>query len=169
MTLATGTRTALACTGLVLGILATVLANVAYGAHYGIVGGVVSAWPAAAFLVSSEILVGMLRARPAVPATVTEAVSPDVTKAVPRVAPVDVPASTVPPRREARSRTVAARPAPTRIDAKRKPDPAKAFAAELAAGQLPSLREIKTRARCGTPRARVILAELAELSVPHAA
>jgi hypothetical protein len=99
----------------VLGIVATVTANAVYGASHGPVGVVVNMWPAVAFLVSSEILIGMLRARPG-------------------QAPEAVP--------ERRSRTVAARPAPTRIEARR--DPAKVFREELAAGQVPSLRAVSS-------------------------
>lgn len=47
----------------------------------------------------------------------------------------------------------------------------KITAAEVSRGELPSLREIKTRARCGTDRARVIRDELAEIlqEAPEAA
>lgn len=46
----------------------------------------------------------------------------------------------------------------------------KVFAAELAAGQLPSLRAVKQQCHVGTPPARAILAELAELTdAPQAA
>jgi hypothetical protein len=78
--------------GLVLGILATLAANVAAGARFGIVGGLVNAWPAIAFIVASEILVGVMRgtrdlpsaegaaetvaaAAPTAPATVLETVA----------------------------------------------------------------------------------------------
>jgi hypothetical protein len=43
------------------------------------------------------------------------------------------------------------------------------FAAEIKRGELPSLREVKRRAACGTPRARAILAELTELVQEKAA
>jgi hypothetical protein len=45
------------------------------------------------------------------------------------------------------------------------------FSAEISRGELPSLREIKTRARCGTDRARVIRDELAGIlqEAPEAA
>jgi hypothetical protein len=177
MSLMTGTRPGLARVALVLGIAATVAANAVYGAGHGPVGVVVNMWPAVAFLVSSELLIGMLRARPATaPETVTstplagdaagtgsvtQAVTVDVTQAVSTVEAV--PASTVPPKRERRARTVSVPGGPTRIDAKRRPAPERVFAAELAAGQLPSLRAVKERAHVGTPRAREILAELAEL------
>jgi hypothetical protein len=207
MALMTGTRTALARTGLVLGILATVAANVAYGAHYGLTGAVLSAWPSVAFLVSSELLVGMVRARPATaPETVAGTVAQDVTPvnvpeiavqavadpvtipSAPAAAPtvasvpgiVDVPGaaprhqavstvtttSAIYPARARRAQAVAPRRAPV---GKAKP-PERVFAAELAAGQLPSLRAVKSAMHVGTPRARVILAELSELTdVPRAA
>lgn len=37
------------------------------------------------------------------------------------------------------------------------------FAAEIEAGTLPGLREVKRRMRCGTPRAKLIRADLADL------
>ncbi|HEY6789910.1 MAG TPA: DUF2637 domain-containing protein [Trebonia sp.] len=105
MALATGTRTALARFGLVMGIVATVTANAVYGASHGPVGVVVNMWPAVAFLVSSEILIGMLRARPGqAPEAVADTVTvphedPEDTPAdVPEIAVNAVPASTVPPR-----------------------------------------------------------------------
>jgi hypothetical protein len=108
MALMTGARPSLARVALVLGIAASVWANLAYGARYGITGEVLSAWPAVAFLVSSEILVGMLRARPAitagsaasiplagdaaeaVAAQPSPATSQDVTEDVPVTVPQDV-------------------------------------------------------------------------------
>jgi hypothetical protein len=56
MALLTGARPGLARAGLVLGIVATLGANVAAGAQFGIVGALVNAWPAVAFIVASEIL-----------------------------------------------------------------------------------------------------------------
>ena len=64
---ARGEASRLSRAGLVLGILATLAANIAAGAHFGIVGAVVNAWPAIAFIVASEILLRMLRAARDVP------------------------------------------------------------------------------------------------------
>jgi hypothetical protein len=51
-----------------LGITATVGANVAYGARYGVLGAVISAWPAVAFVGSAEMALGLVRsAREPVP------------------------------------------------------------------------------------------------------
>ena len=44
-----------------LGVSATVAANVAYGARFGLVGAIVSAWPAVAFVGAAEMLMGMVR------------------------------------------------------------------------------------------------------------
>lgn len=54
--------------GLVLGILGTLAANVVYGVHFGPVGAVVNAWPAAAFVTATEILVGQMRRAGGIPA-----------------------------------------------------------------------------------------------------
>jgi hypothetical protein len=184
LALANGARPWLARSGLILGILATVLANAVYGAGHGPVGVVVNMWPAVAFLLASEILLSMLRARPApVAEDVTIPSARDTAEAVAEPVPVDVtgeapenvpesvveavPASTVYPTREARLRTVAPAPA-TR--AKRKPTPEKVFARELAAGNVPSLRAVKERMHVGTPAAREIRERLvAMIDVPEAA
>lgn len=44
----------LARAGLWLGIAATIAANVGYGTAYGLVGALISAWPAAAFILAAE-------------------------------------------------------------------------------------------------------------------
>lgn len=44
-----------------LGIVATVGANLAYGAGYGILGAVISAWPAVAFIGAAEMTIGLVR------------------------------------------------------------------------------------------------------------
>jgi hypothetical protein len=140
-------RPALSRFGIGLGVTATLAANVAYGLHFGAVGALVGAWPAVAFIVAAEILVGMLRARPA---TVTETV------------PVSVPepVMTVP---ESTPSSVLAQRAPRRAPASKSKSPEQVFSAELAEGRLPSLRTIKTRMSCGNDRARDILAGLESL------
>jgi hypothetical protein len=69
-----------------LGIAATIGANVAYGAGYGLLGALISAWPAVAFIGAVEIAMQLVRRsrgpqatasvpdRPAVPGDVEEAV-----------------------------------------------------------------------------------------------
>jgi Protein of unknown function (DUF2637) len=52
---------ALARAMLGLGVAATVAANVAYGARYGLVGAVISAWPAIAFIGYAEMIMGLVR------------------------------------------------------------------------------------------------------------
>jgi len=163
--------------GLALGIMATLAANVAVGAHFGIIGMLVHAWPAVAFIMASEILLRMIRAtgtvpsaggaagtvaepEPAVPGEVARVVPP-VPPSVPLVIPaaVPVPVDGVPAVPGKRARTVAS----GRTPAARQQAPEKVFAAELAAGELPSLRAIKERMHVGTDRARVIHAGLASL------
>jgi hypothetical protein len=85
---------------------------------------------------------------------------------VPGVAPVNVPemevASTVPPVPVAVPRTVTSgRTRRARVASVKTHE--KMFAAEIERGELPSLRAIKTRARCGTPRAQAIRDDLARL------
>ena len=185
LALANGARAWLARTGLVLGVLATVAANVAFGAHYGLVGEIISAWPAGAFLVSSEILLSMLRARPVadeaaqhvapvneVPQTANEA---DEAQAVAdedraddaATAPVLLmPTGDEVPKRPTRTRA-------TRTAPKRKPSPEKLFAADIEAGNMPTIRAIKERCHVGTDNARMIREQLLGLvgqaDVPQAA
>ncbi len=66
-----------------LGIGATIGANIAYGAVYGLLGAVISAWPAVAFIGSVEIAMQQVR-RARVPraATTVPAVPGDVEQAV---------------------------------------------------------------------------------------
>jgi hypothetical protein len=58
---------------------------------------------------------------------------------------------------------VPAKRAPRRPTAGKPKSPERIFAAELEAGEVPSLRAIKARAKCGTDRARVIRDELAQI------
>lgn len=160
------------------GLALSVFANVESGIRFGWLSAVWAGIPALSFFLATFIFERWLRSQAAavsmdVPGSVPGPVTGETAEDVPGITVETietVPASTVLPAREARSRTVAARPGPARIDARRKADPVKVFAAELAAGQLPSLREIKVRAHCGTDKARAIRAELAELtSAPRAA
>jgi hypothetical protein len=196
LSLATGGRTALARTGLVLGVAATVAANVVFGVRFGVTGAVVNSRPAVSFIVSSEILVEMLRARPAavpeavaanvsedVTVTMTEAVSQGVHEGVPNRVPSAVTgarpdgatgtAADTPVAGNA-VQTVAVRPAVRKPRPKasqsRKPKSETVFAAELAAGNVPSLRAVMSKCHVGAPAAREILARFQELaSVPEAA
>jgi Protein of unknown function (DUF2637) len=66
-----------------LGIAATIGANIAYGAGYGLLGALISAWPAVAFIGSVEIAMQQVRRSRAPRATTTgPAVPGDVEQAV---------------------------------------------------------------------------------------
>jgi hypothetical protein len=66
-----------------LGIGATIGANVAYGAGYGLLGALISAWPAVAFIGSVEIAMQQVRrSRAPQAATIVPAVPGDVEQAV---------------------------------------------------------------------------------------
>jgi hypothetical protein len=181
LALANGARAWLARTGLVLGVLATVAANVAFGARFGLVGEIISAWPAGAFLVSSEILLSMLRARPdvadeaapnvapvnEVPQSVNEADEDRADVAGQAVAHEDRATRTAPvlPMPTADEAAKPTRTRATRTAPKRKPNPEKLFAADIEAGKVPSIRAIKDRAHVGTDNARVIREQLLALVV----
>jgi hypothetical protein len=69
-----------------LGIGATIGANIAYGAGYGLLGALISAWPAVAFIGAVEIAMQLVRRargpREATAAPVVPAVPGDVEQAV---------------------------------------------------------------------------------------
>jgi Protein of unknown function (DUF2637) len=88
-----GEASRLSRAGLALGIVATLAANVAAGAQFGIVGAVVNAWPAIAFIVASEILLRTIRATRDIPRdrvaaeTVAPTTSAGVLEDVPHIEP----------------------------------------------------------------------------------
>jgi len=159
----------LARAGLWISIGATLAANIAHGVAYGPVGAVANGWPAAAFIFASEILLGMIRragttpAREAVAETVAGVpgmVDADVPVDVPVVAAVDVPSGTPSPARAATVKAVASKRAPRRASGRGAKSPERIFAKDVERGELPSLREVKRRARCGTDTARAHLEAL---------
>jgi hypothetical protein len=105
-----------------------------------------------------------------VPETVADAVPEVVPANVPEIEPEAEHARTVPPVPVTVPKTLAAR-ARKRVPASRSKTPERIFAAEIDRGELPSLREVKRRAACGTDRARVIRDQLAATlqEVPEAA
>ena len=155
--------------GLILGIAGTLAANVAYGVHFGPIGALVNAWPAAAFITATEILVGQMRRAGGISApevvgrTVADDVPGTVPAGVPEIAPVAVTASTVPPAPVATARTVASGRARGRASGRAPKAPERVFSAELERGELPSIRAVKARMHVGTDRARVILADLQDV------
>lgn len=173
----------LARAGLWLGICATLAANVEHGAAFGPVGALVNAWPGVAFVVASEILLGMIRRAGGIPMgesafeTVAEVepvavptgvpgVPSSVADDMPEIEPLTVPASTVPTAPVPVPGTVASR-ARGRASGCTPKAPEKIFSTEIGRGELPSLRAIKTRAKCGTDRARVIRDQLSEILREH--
>jgi len=119
-----------------LGVSATVGANVLYGLPSGVIGAIVSAWPAVAFIGSAEMALGMVRsaARPA-PA-------PEVDPAAPATAPANGDGAPEGGR-----------------------EAADVFADALAGGQVPSVREIRRVMHLGQPRAQEVRAYLTALAV----
>jgi len=61
-----------------LGIAATVGANIAYGAGYGLLGALISAWPAVAFIGSVEIAMQQVRRARAPQAAIIRSAAPEV-------------------------------------------------------------------------------------------
>jgi hypothetical protein len=124
-----------------LGVAATIAANVLYGVGYGLLGAVISAWPAIAFIGSAEMALGMIRsARSAPEARITHAVGD----------------SGADPEAQIGSSAADLEPVPgayAELNGHREIAAAE-FAAELADGKLPSLRAIQSRMHAGPVRAR---------------
>jgi hypothetical protein len=154
---------------LTAGVAATLAANAAYGAPHGISGELLSGWPAVAFVGSVEMVLGMIRR------TRTRAPAPAPAASAPRIAPTGAPALDAAPhptpapgphpagRTPAAPRTRTRRPAVTAADAERE------FAAELAAGVVPSQRAIRARLHVGQDRARQLHGHLSTRAAGPAA
>ena len=145
------------------------------------VGAVVNAWPAIAFVVASEILLRMLRAAREV-SSVGEAAGTvavqiptpaggelDTVADRPVAAPTvavdgleDVATGDVPAVPTVAIRAVSRRRTPRRTSSGKPKAHAKIFASEIERAELPSLREVMRRAGVGQSRGREILAELQE-------
>lgn len=119
-----------------------------------------------------EVPAGTPVTAPSVPQGWPEGVPLAVPAYVPKSAlaePLCVPASTVPtaPAATATARTAAIR----RVPVSKSRTPERIFADEISRGELPSIRSIKARARCGTPKAQEIRDSLTALlkAAPEAA
>ena len=131
-----------------LAVVATLAANIAYGAQFGLTGSLLSGWPAVAFIGSAEMAIGMVRRARSAP--VSGSAPGDVPDA-PVSAPEPVPVSA---------------PVPAGVPALNghAPEAERLFAAELAAGNVPSIRRIRAEMHVGQPRAREIQAHLETLT-----
>jgi hypothetical protein len=133
------------------GVAATLAANAISGAGHGPVGIGVAVLPAAAFIGSVEVLLSMIRQRSGAPEEADETVPETTTAAVPEVT-------------QGRTRPAAPRALPdsaSRRGVHRAPEAV--FAAEIEAGELPSIRTIKHKAKVGQDKAVVIRNQLADL------
>jgi hypothetical protein len=151
---------------LAAGVLATLGANSAVGAGHGLVGVLVSGWPAVAFIGCAETFLAMIRVRSqTAPETVPQA-GQTVPEAIREAVPVhgSVAVQGVPGRvLEPVSATARALSGNTPRVRGTHRVPEVVFAAELKAGTLPSVRAIKRQCRVGQDRAVVIRDQLAAL------
>jgi len=145
---------------LVLAVLATLASNIVFGAGFGIVGALLSGWPAVAFIGCAEMAIGMIRRTATVAgdvadlADVPEGVYP-VPEAVARTVAQDVPEAgrtVTPGRARLRAADAHARKAERR------------YAGQLTQGRMPSLRSVMADLHVGQDKARTILAHLATLA-----
>ena len=117
-----------------LAVAATLASNVAYGARFGITGSLLSGWPAVAFIGSAELAIGMARR--------ARQAGP-VPEGVPDPEPV---------------------PAPGYGLNGHGTEAERVFAAEIEAGDIPSIRRIRAALHVGQPRARQVQAHLETLT-----
>ncbi len=134
----------LARTGLALSVAATLAANVASGLPHGWRGALLAGWPAVGFVLSAETAISMSRKRSA----------PGRGKAS---APAPAPMRT-------RARPSGAPGKRTRAPTVSATDAESEFMSELAAGALPSIRQIRARLHVGQDRARALHAHLESLT-----
>ncbi len=168
---------------LVLAVLATLACNVLFGAGFGIVGALLSGWPAVAFIGCAEMAIGMIRRARTAPVAVAETVA-DLADDAPVGVPIPMPVqsieavSAVTPgpvadaaadgASEAVPDTSAAHDAPRTVArrARRRAGnhtkrAERKYAGHLAEGRLPSLRAVMTDLHIGQPTAREIRKHLA--------
>ena len=154
---------------LVLAVLATLACNVLFGAGFGIVGALLSGWPAVAFIGCAEMAIGMIRrARPTAPQVVADvhevvpipALDNDARTVTPAV-PEAVPTPPVPDARGAVARRARRRPVDHARKAERK------YAGHIADGRVPSLRAVMADLHLGQDRAREIRQHLSSLAVSN--
>jgi hypothetical protein len=149
-----GLRTpALAGWALAVGIGATLAANVLHGLSHGPVGAVISAWPAVCLVLTVELLMGMIRRARATGGT-------DIPGEHPAV---DQPSMTVNGNGRVRVPVLAVPvdPDPHHVKA------AEVFAADVSAGRVPSIADIKTRLRVGQRKATTAQAYLRTLTAEN--
>ena len=141
-----------------LAVTATLASNVAYGARFGLTGSLLSGWPAVAFIGSAEMAIGMTRRARAAPVS---AAVPGIREVLtdPGAEPEVVPAAV--PERVPAPEPV---PAPGYGLNGHGTEAERVFAAELAAGDVPSIRRIRAELHVGQPRAREIQAHLEKLT-----
>jgi hypothetical protein len=139
---------------LTLGVAATIAANAVEGASGGLVGILVSAWPAVAFIGGIELLVWTARtarlsapvgAPQAAPAGAAEPIESTPVPALPRMHPVS---------RSRTTRSSASRRTVTPAHAERR------YADLIAAGELPSQRQIQRDLRVGQGKAKALHSHL---------
>ena len=151
---------------LVLAVLATLASNIVFGAGFGIVGALLSGWPAVAFIGCAEMAIGMIRRARTVPEAVTMTALDDTARTVTATpGPVadtvaDGASNAVIPPPRAAAGTVARRRARRHTPEQRAE---RAFADHLEAGSLPSLRSVMADLHLGQAKAREVRAHLASV------
>jgi hypothetical protein len=156
---------------LVAGVLATLGANSAVGAGHGVIGVLVSGWPAVAFIGCAETFLAMVRGRSQTVPETALGTAPDATEDTALVSAVKAAHDAVPEVASSRTRTAAPRSLSDRGSRRRGVHraPEVVFAAELADGVVPSVRTVKRQMRVGQDRAVKIRNDLAAMIAVSAA
>lgn len=146
-----------------LGIAATLAANSAHGLDYGVVGALVAAWPAIALVGTYELLMLLIRHTRQTPETTVEPThGVEAIPATARNTSAGDAAAAGPNQERGKVRARRAVHAHSaRSGSPLLADATKAFANELAAGRVPTIRAIRSRLRIGQTRAQRLRAHLA--------
>ena len=146
------------------GVALSLFANVESGVRYGPLSAVWAAIPSVSFFLSTFIFERWLVAQAksaAIPAPAMAGQT--VASGVPEIEPLTVLPRTAPTAPADTAQTVAPTRARRRTSGRGAKSPEKLFAAEIDAGTLPSVRQIKARAKVGTPKAQEIRDTLAAI------
>lgn len=149
------------------GVAISLFANVESGIRYGWLSAVWAGIPAVSFFLACFILENWLKAQTRGEATIPTrdearlTVADGVPVDTPLITTGDVPEGEAYPVSARRVRTVTSGTGRGRASSRTPKSPERVFAAEISRGELPSLRAIKSRAKCGTPRATEIREHLA--------
>jgi hypothetical protein len=145
------------------GVALSLFANIESGVRYGPLSAVWAAIPSVSFFLATFIFERWLIAQAkgaGIPSPVATAETVAEVEPVPEIVPMPRARTAASPATVPRAQTLASGRARGRARGNASKAPARVFAAELERGELPSLREVKRRAKVGTDKGKLILSDL---------